>query len=71
MELNRENTDPKNDTITSQLQAVITHENGKWNIVDKSELKTTFVQAVDKIELQKGGLILLGNQLYQFDIISE
>lgn len=69
--LNRDNTDPKNETITSQLQAVITHENGKWNIVDGSEYHTTFVQASRKTELQSGDLILLGNQLYQFDSLSE
>ena len=69
--LNRENTDPKNSTITSQQQAVITHEEGKWNILDLSEYNTTFVQAKRKIELQRGDLILLGNQLYTFEILSE
>lgn len=71
VELNRENTDPKNETITSQQQAIVTHENGKWCIEDKSEYKTTFVQASRKIELQNGDLILLGNQLYQFNSLSE
>ena len=65
--LNRDNTDPKNDTITSQEQAYITFEDGKWCIEDKSEYKTTFVQAAHKIELQEGDLILLGNQLYRFE----
>jgi len=71
VELNRENTDPKNETITSQQQAIVTHENGKWCIEDKSEYKTTFVQASRKIEIQNGDLILLGNQLYQFNSLSE
>ena len=66
--LNRENTDPKNSTITSQDQASIAFENGKWSIEDKSEYKTTFVQATRKIELQRGDLILLGNQLYRFEL---
>ena len=66
--LNRDNTDPKNSTITSQEQASLTFENGKWSIEDKSEYKTTFVQAVRKIELQQGDLILLGNQLYRFEL---
>lgn len=65
--LNRDNTDPKNDTITSQEQACITFEDGKWCIEDKSEYNTTFVQAAHKIELQEGDLILLGNQLYRFE----
>ena len=71
VELNRENTDPKNETITSQQQAIVTHEGGKWCIEDKSGFKTTFVQAARKIELQNGDLILLGNQLYQFNSLSE
>lgn len=65
--LKRDNTDPKNATITSQGQATITHEDGKWLIEDRSEYRTTFVQASRKIELQSGDLILLGNQLYRFD----
>ncbi len=69
--LNRENTAPKNQTITSQQQAILTHEEGKWYIVDKSELKTTFVQAARKVEIQTGDTILLGNQLYQFNDMSE
>lgn len=69
--LNRENTDPKNSTITSLQQAIIRHEEGIWSIEDQSEYKTTFVQAARKIELQNGDLILLGNQLYRFDNITE
>ena len=71
IELNRENTDPDNSTITSKTQATITFDNGKWAISDGSELRSTFVQAARKIELQNGDLILLGNQLYRFDSINE
>ena len=69
--LNRENTDPRNSTITSLTQAVVSREDGNWNIVDKSEYHTTFVQASRKVELRNGDLILLGNQLYRFDNLSE
>ena len=65
--LNRNNTDPKNMTITSQTQAIICRENGQWKIKDKSDMLTTFVQASDAVELKPGSLILLGNQLYRFD----
>lgn len=65
---NRDNTDPRNTTITSQEQACLSFENGKWCVEDRSEYKTTFVQASRKIELQKGDLILLGNQLYRFEL---
>ena len=71
IELNRENTDPDNSTITSKTQAIVTYDNGKWAISDESELCSTFVQAARKIELENGDLILLGNQLYRFDSITE
>lgn len=66
--LNRANTSPQNDTISSGNQAVICCNDGIWSIEDKSEFKTTFVQAAYKIELHNGDLILLGDQLYRFDI---
>lgn len=66
--LNRDNTDPKNITITSQEQACLFCENGNWYIEDRSEYKTTFVQASRKIELKQGDLILLGTQLYRFEL---
>ena len=71
IELNRENTDPENSTITSKTQAVVTFESGKWSVADKSEFRSTFVQAARKVELQNGDLILLGNQLYRFDSLTE
>ena len=64
--LNRENTDPKNKTITSVEQAVISRVEGIWVVTDKSEYKTTFVQASHGIKLHDGDLLLLGNQLYSF-----
>ena len=67
IDLTRNNTDPKNSTITSHTQATIAYHEGKWSIEDKSEYKTTFVQAENKIEILSGSLILLGNQLYRFD----
>ena len=67
IDLSRNNTAPKNSTITSHTQATIAYHEGKWSIEDKSEYKTTFVQAFGKIEIQQGTLILLGNQLYRFD----
>ena len=66
--LNRDNTDPKNPTITSHEQASISFENGTWSVEDRSEYKTTFVQAARKVELLQGDIILLGNQLYRFEL---
>lgn len=65
--LSRENTDPKNKTITSKEQARIVRENGAWSIQDSSDYKTTFVQAREQIGLKPGTLILLGSQLYEFN----
>ena len=64
--LNRDNTEPNNPSITSRQQAVITNEEGRWYIEDKSDQKTTFVQAGQKIELHDGDIILLGNRLFEF-----
>ena len=66
-ELNRENTDPSNQTITSQIQAIVRKEGNKWVISDQSALQSTFVQASRPIELQNGDLILLGDQLFRFE----
>ena len=62
IELNRENVDPENYSITSHIQAEIVYENGKWYLVDKSELKTTFIQVNEPVELKEGDIILLGNR---------
>lgn len=67
VELNRENTDPANQTITSQIQAVVRKEGNKWLIEDKSEYRSTFVQASRPTELRDGDTILLGDQLFRFE----
>lgn len=64
--LNRDNTEANNPSITSRQQAVITNEDGRWYIEDKSDQKTTFVRAGQKIELHDGDIILLGNRLFEF-----
>lgn len=66
--LNRDNTEPENGSITSQLQAVVVNENGHWYIEDKSEQGTTFVRATKRIELNEGDTILLGNRLFEFHV---
>lgn len=64
--LNRDNSDPGNMSITSRTQAVITRKDDKWFIEDKSEQKTTFIQASTPQELHEGDVILLGNRLFIF-----
>jgi hypothetical protein len=65
--LNRSNTEPDNPTITSKEQAVLTCEGKEWYIRDRSQLKTTYVQASDKIKLNAGDIIVLGDRRFQFD----
>lgn len=65
--LNRDNLNPGNMTITSGEQAIISEENGKWFIVDKSRKKTTFKQISEKTELKKGDIILMGDRRFIFD----
>lgn len=64
--LNRENTEEHNPTISSSQQAVVTRVDGRWGIEDKSEQRTTFVQAAQRIPLHEGDIILLGNRLFEF-----
>lgn len=65
--LNRANTDPNNQSITSTEQAELTFEGGEWFILDKSTQHTTYVLASQKIKLHKGDTIVLGNRLFEFN----
>ena len=64
--LTRNNTEPNNQTITSGEQAKITYENNKWYIQDKSSLKTTYIHAGEKREIQSGDVIVLGSRRFEF-----
>ena len=65
--LNRANLEPTNNSITSKEQAVIVNQEGKWIIVDKSNMKTTYILISQPIELKKGDVILLGDRKFEFD----
>lgn len=65
-DLNRDNLDPENQTITSKVQAQLTCENGQWFISDKSSQHTTFIYAGKKTSLQDGDVILMGNRQFIF-----
>ena len=64
--LNRSNTDPNNNSITSKQQAVLTHEDGEWYIENCSELKTTYIRVGGKIKIKSGDIIVLGNREFEF-----
>ena len=71
IQLNRSNTDPSNQTITSKTQAELSFEDGKWYLLDKSEFKSTYIYAGYKIELKQDDVIVLGNRPFRFGYVSE
>lgn len=64
--LNRANTDPNNQSITSKAQAKLTYENGAWFIEDQSVQQTTYIHAGRKTKLESGDIIILGNRRFEF-----
>lgn len=65
--LNRENTDSENRSITSNQQAEIGCEDGRWFIRNLSDNQSTFMVANRKMELQDGDIILLGYRYFKFN----
>lgn len=68
IELNRANTDPSNNTITSKVQAEISYVNGRWLLKDRSSQGTTYVHAGKEIILEDGAVIMLGNRKFVFKV---
>jgi hypothetical protein len=64
IQVNRKNLDENNMTITGKVQAEIELKNGKCFITNKSEMKTTFIQVNEQIELKKGDVILMGDRKF-------
>ncbi len=65
-ELNRSCLDAENMTITSNVQARLTLENGQWFIEDASSQKTTYIHVSEKTALKDGDIILMGNRQFVF-----
>ena len=66
--LTRENTEPNNRTITSKEQAELICEDGKWFVLNKSELGSTYLEANRKLEIQQGDIIVLGDRRFKFEV---
>lgn len=64
--LNRANTDPNNQSITSREQAVLTYDGKDWYIEDLSDQHSTMLRVSRKMKLQSGDVIALGNRLFEF-----
>ncbi|MEO5892618.1 MAG: FHA domain-containing protein [Ferruginibacter sp.] len=65
--LNRMNLDPDNKTITSKTQATLYVKDNEWYIENNSELKTTFIQVLKPVKLEKGDIIIFGNKYFLFE----
>lgn len=65
--LNRENTEPDNRTITSKEQAELTYKDGKWFLMNHSELHSTYIEVNRPMELQAGDTIVLGDRRFRFE----
>lgn len=68
VKLKRDNTEPKNRTITSKGQALLEcDESGQWFISNQSEQGTTVLQITRKTPLQDGDIIMLGDRSFRFE----
>ncbi len=65
--LNRDNTEPGNNSITSKEQALLTYEKGDWYIEDKSQMQTTYLHISKKTKLEDGDVIIMGNRKFIFN----
>ena len=65
--MNRDNSEPDNRTITSKEQAELTCEDGKWYVLNKSELGSTYIECNRKIEILSGDVIVMGDRRFKFE----
>lgn len=66
--LNRDNTEPANNSITGQEQAHLELRDGHWFITDHSALKSTFIRCEGEVELHKGDIVMMGDRKFLIDI---
>lgn len=69
IDLNRQNLEPSNNSLSGKTHAVLNYENGKVSLEDKSSNGATFVQVDKPLTLKSGTKIILGNKVYtvEFD----
>ena len=66
--LNRANTEPDNQSITSKEQAELIYENGQWYIENRSHYGTTFLAVNRRLPLIPGDIVMLGDRRFIFGI---
>jgi hypothetical protein len=64
--LNREHLDPNNTSISSKEHVIVKFRNGKIFFQDVSTNGSTFVQVIDKMLINPGTRIVLGNRIFSF-----
>ena len=66
--LNREKIEGDNPTISRNQQAVLSLEEGRWYLENKSSLLTTALVLKEKHELKSGDIIMIGNRIFEVTI---
>lgn len=67
IELNRDNLDKNNFSITSKVQAKLFLNEGQWYIKDKSSQQTTFITPLYRTEIKDGDILLFGDRKFIFE----
>jgi hypothetical protein len=64
--LNRDHLDPGNNSISSKEHVLVKFRNGKIFFQDVSTNGSTFIQVINKVLINPGTRIALGNQIFSF-----
>lgn len=63
--LNRTNVEADNPTISRNLHAMLTNEDGKWFLENKSSSMATSLVLTKKHELQPGDIVIIGDRIFE------
>jgi hypothetical protein len=66
--LNRSHLDANNSTISSEQHVIMKFKNRKVYIEDVSSNGSSFIQAKNKMMIQNGSRLVMGNKIYIFSI---
>lgn len=66
--LNRAALDPGNSSISSGEHARFSFKNGSWLIEDCSSNSATFIQVKDKMPVEDGTFIIVGDKVYRVEL---
>ena len=67
IELNREQLDPGNFSISSTKHAHFEFTGGSWFVTDQSSNGATFVQVIKETVIRQKQKLLLGNRIFRFE----